>query len=167
MAIERKKIISYGFFVAFGTVMYILSNDFANDDTIAMNPAFYPRMMIALILFVTVLLVIYDKNPEKTNSADALDSKKTGDDKPVKQWLVQEIPVLKFYILLLLYALGLKILGFVIPTLILLFAGMHMLGCKRYSIMGSVTLIITFSIYFSFSYLLKVRFPSGILFGGA
>lgn len=139
---------------------YILSIGFNAPEGGVLNPAYYPRLLIYIILFMTVSLIISEfiknKKVGTEKSEDSCDNKNASK---------REITLtLKFILAIVLYSLLLKVLGFVIATVLFLISAMMILGYKNYKNMVILTVIITAIVYFGFTNILNVRFPSGIFF---
>lgn len=70
-----------------------------------------------------------------------------------------------FFGMLILYTLLLDIIGFIADTAIFLFVGMMVLKGKLLKSI-IISILFTLTIYFLFGFLLKVRLPVGLIFGG-
>ncbi len=70
-----------------------------------------------------------------------------------------------FFGMLILYTLLLNLIGFIADTAIFLFGGMMVLKGKLLKSL-IISVLFTLTIYFLFGYLLKVRLPVGLIFGG-
>lgn len=142
---------------------FILSSGFASPDSGALNPAFYPRIIITLILIMTVLWTGLEAIKHKRSAAaetEKADNAGRGDNVQKKVLGI----TFQFISIAILFALGLQYLSFLIATPIFLIVSMLVLGYRNIRNMILSTSIITLVIYFGFTYLLNVRFPSGIFF---
>ena len=155
-----KQIIAPVIILALIIFAYVLSIDFNAPENGVLNPAYYPRLLIYIILVMTISVIVMEflKN-KKVNSVKSEES--SDSDNASKR---EKALTLKFISAIVLYALVLKVLGFVIATALFLISSMTVLGYKNYKNMIILTVFVTAIIYFGFSSILNVRFPSGIFF---
>ena len=140
---------------------YLESLKFATDSGSALDPAFYPKIIIYLTLLLVVILVIVETINIKKNTNKPRDDEKKIIDYSIN--LKREIIITsKFIILVILYLILLKYFGFLLTTPLLLACAMVLLNYRNITGILTVSIVSTVVIYLGFTYLLNVRFPAGI-----
>lgn len=153
------------FFLSVAAIMYYESSRIYTGDGFAMDPASYPMLIISIILLLALLLLVggIRNNLRKTPINQASEENDEGSA------IVEEVSPnyknpLKMILLLIAFGFGLGYLGFIVSTLVMIIVGTLMLGYRSYVRMTIGAIVVTLVVYFGFSYLLLVKFPSGLLF---
>lgn len=150
--------------VIFGIIgsAFFMSNDFASTDAGVLNPAYYPRIIIYISFILTLMLVVdelFRARKEKNNKKEA---KLESAVNAIKEKQKEHKITFQFVSLVILYAFAMNYLGFLIATPLFLVNAMYLLRYRKMKVIFISSLSITAVIYFGFTYLLNVRFPSGI-----
>lgn len=150
----KSDIVTSVVFIIFSIIIYIGSLNFPEvpNNRIA-GPAFYPQI-IAIALILTSIALIIQSVPKlkMKQEIERLDKKKI-------------IRVGIVFTATILYAVSMKVLGFVIATL-LYFCILSAMMQKKLNVLQIITgsVIITGVVYAVFIMLLKASLPRGILF---
>lgn len=149
--------------LAFSGVMYYQTIPLDSGITHALGPAFFPRLLLYFIAFVSLILLAqsFRLRPALAEPAPAEICGEAGDkDGPcgrealIMQW--------GFVALLLVYIFLLPYLGYALGTSLFLLAGMILVGphkFRNFIIYGVVSLAVTFGLQFVFGNMLHLFLP--------
>ncbi len=146
----------------FALLIFYVSRDWPEYDVnTGYGPGFYPRMLAVVLVILSVLLVI----DESIKAARARKAEQASD--AAKDERILKIDELKFPLifmgLMAAYTLLLNVLGFILDTIIFLFAGTQILKGKLVTSI-IISAVFSFAIYFIFANLLRVNLPTGMIF---
>jgi len=125
----------------------------------SLSPAFFPELAAVLIVFLSGVLIatwfMHRKDQEEDEGLTESRSEMTAGE---------ELRVVGAFIIAALYYFGFKYFGFLIATVICL-AGMFLLqGGKSGLRIAVLSVVVTLGLFAFFHYVMKVYFPTGILF---
>jgi putative tricarboxylic transport membrane protein len=140
--------------MGFSAVAFIMTLGFKKFKNVPVGPEFFPRWMaIAMFICSAALLIqALRVKPENDTPAPTLSLR----DKGMQR-------LLKGVAIIVVYAIGWEILGFIIITPLAMFALMFLLGLRRYPLMILVSLVGMLIVYCSFRFLLGIDMPMGFL----
>lgn len=158
MSKKKKDYFAAAIFLCFSIALYYGASTFVvkKDTSIALNPSFYPQMLAIILGVLSIILII-------TTSLKKTDSK----DEPMFKDRKSTILFIITVALLLLYPILLSNIGFAVATFIFITSLTFTLSDNRKQklfINLGVSLGTTTLIYLVFRVVLKIPFPSGILF---
>lgn len=155
---KRNLILGIGFFVI-SIILFIFSFGLKSMVNIAIGPEFFPRLIAFITAIVSLVLI---NNSYKTirlsKCIDADSKEKALDINP---------EVLKIVILMFLYALLLKIFGYIIMTTIYLIVHFIMVSSKesrKIPLFIIISLIVSISTFYGFREIFGVILPAGSIF---
>lgn len=154
-------------FLILAAVMYYESAKISTDESFAMNPASYPYVIISIIVLLALILLVGEIKKGLTKKAfisEAAIEVRAESSETDKEIAPNYKNPLKIIVLLIAYGFGLAYLGFIVSTFVMIIAGTLLLGYRSYLRMTIAAIIVTLVVYSGFTYLLLVRFPSGLLF---
>lgn len=131
---------------------------------VPLGPAFYPRMLLALLLVMGMILFILDIFKRKPSGKRKGDKEKALKD---EGWLIKYKKVIWGFTVFGLYILFIPIIGFYSSTavvLVILQAILGYRGPRQLPLFLIVSIITTICIYLIFEKYLMVVFPKGHLF---
>jgi hypothetical protein len=131
---------------------------------VPLGPAFYPRILLALLLIMGMILFIFDISKRRPSGPRQEDKKKGLED---EGWLIRYKKVIWGFIVFGLYILFIPVIGFYASTAIVLVILQAILGyreLKQLPIFFLISIMTTICIYFIFEKYLMVVFPKGCLF---
>jgi len=131
---------------------------------VPLGPAFYPRMLLALLLVMGMILFILDIFKRKPSGKRKGDKEKALKD---EGWLIKYKKVIWGFTVFGLYILFIPIIGFYSSTavvLVILQAILGYRGPRQLPLFLIVSIITTVCIYLIFEKYLMVVFPKGHLF---
>jgi hypothetical protein len=131
---------------------------------VPLGPAFYPRILLALLLIMGMILFVLDISKRKPSGERKGDKKKALKD---KEWLIKYKKIIWGFIVFGVYILFIPIMGFYSSTAIVLVVLQGLLGYrepKQIPLFFVVSIITTVCIYLIFERYLMVVFPKGRLF---
>ncbi|ASN04389.1 tripartite tricarboxylate transporter TctB family protein [Virgibacillus necropolis] len=136
--------------------IYILSGYFYFEASgFRENAGIFPEM-VSLILLVLNTIYLFQELKEKRKISKNNSGKSTI-VKPTKQFYVITIASIGYVALL-------NVIGFLILTPMYLALIMFYLGGKRKKVIFPIVIVFTFAVYISFSSLLNISIPQGIIF---
>jgi hypothetical protein len=144
--------------IAIGLFVFFYSMTYSKGGlSVAENPAIYPQMLAGIaVMLGAVLLLRTGKNRKAAVSAD-------GDAK--KEMVPEGRPrVLKIAAALICFVVGIRFIGFIVPSLIFCFVTPLILGTSKKTA-AIVSASLTVVIYILFFIFFKVPIPHGIFFG--
>ena len=131
---------------------------------VPLGPAFYPRILLALLLIMGMILFIFDISKQKPSGERKEDKKKALKD---EGWLIKYKKIIWGFVVFGLYILLIPIIGFYSTTAIVLVILQGLLGykeLKQLSLFFVISIVTTVCIYLIFEKYLMVVFPKGRLF---
>jgi len=131
---------------------------------VPLGPAFYPRILLSLLLIMGMILFISYIFKERSLRAIKAEKRETREE---KGWLIRYKKVIWSFVVFGLYILFIPIIGFYSTTAIVLVILQGLLGyreLKQFSIFFMISIITTVCIYLIFEKYLMVVFPKGCLF---
>jgi hypothetical protein len=154
-------------FCVVGIAMVLLSNTIptmrAVEKSSVVNSRFFPRVMGSLLVAFSLIMLIENVvrgSSSKTSSAEAAEMQ----EHPTEN-LKREMLLLGSIGALCLGFLGLlNITGFLLTSILFMFAFLMVLGNRRWVVVLPVSIGIPLAIYLIFEKLLNVLLPAGMLF---
>jgi putative tricarboxylic transport membrane protein len=131
---------------------------------VPLGPAFYPQILLALLLIMGMILFILDISKRKPSGEKKEDKKK---DRRDKGWLIKYKKIIWGFVVFGLYILFIPIIGFYSTTAIVLVVLQGLLGYREFKqlpLFFVISIVTTVCIYLIFEKYLMVVFPKGRLF---
>lgn len=154
-----------GLLIVIISILFLINTmGISTPPLVPLSPAFYPRILLTLLLILGVILFvssILKRKPPEVLKDD------TGEISKNKEWLIRYKKVLSGFIIFGLYILFIPISGFYSATAVLLVIFQGLLGyreIKQLPFFLATSVITTICIYFIFEKYLMVVFPKGYLF---
>lgn len=151
-----------GLFLAVFSAWAFYSADSFSRSSISTygNPAVVPRIVTAIIFVLAVLILLDGVKEMKTRPADLeISAQKKRDAK-------EQLPEIMTFLLLTIYVMTIKKIGFVITTAAYLFLQMFILSCfdtKRIWLFLLIACIISPALFYGFRTFFDVLLPAGAL----
>ena len=120
------------------------------------NVRAFPRIGSCAMVILGLALLI--------TSAVKLKKQTPTDEKPYLNWAALKMPAI-VYGMIVLYVVGILVLGFYIATPLMLISYMWLMGIRKVWVMVLTTAVIMVLAYFIFTEQLNVPLPRGIIFG--
>ena len=133
--------------VAFGAWMFFAATKLKS------GAAFWPKLVAAGIILLGVIITV--------TAIKSVRSKKTAPEK--KTSLAQYLNVLEVVALLFAYYFGFQIIGYTIPTFLLIAGTALILGYRNWKALIPTAAIVSVCLYLAFTYLFGINFP-GVFF---
>jgi len=161
MTTKRTDIIAAVSLFAFSGLLIIGSGQMPTrkNSSMILSTGFYPRLLAILLAVLSVIMVL--ESIQK--------SRKQGDKQATPYW--KDLHAFLYFLLviglLVLYPLGMRLVGFALTSFIFLSSLVWVLTEKpkrKLWVILSVSLGITVIVYVVFKLILKIPFPMGILF---
>lgn len=149
-------------FFGFLNLLYLIPTRVQVSEDIeikSLSPAFFPELAAVLIVFLSgVLIATWFMHRKDRPEDEALTESRS------EMTAGEELRVAAVFIIAALYYLGFKYFGFLIATVICL-AGMFLLqGGKSGLRIAVLSVVVTLGLFAFFHYVMKVYFPTGIIF---
>jgi hypothetical protein len=149
-------------FFGFLNILYLIPTQVEVSEDIeikSLSPAFFPELAAVLIVCLSGILIVtwfmHRKDREEGEGVGESRSEMTAEE---------ELRVTGAFVIAALYYFGFKYFGFLIATVICL-AGMFLLqGGKRAYHIAILSVVVTLGLFAFFHYVMKVYFPTGIIF---
>jgi len=138
----------------------------AADYTMGYGPSFYPKILIAVLFILLVILFLTEGLPKKrpeSQTAPGVSGAAPTDERVFDRQRLK-FPAM-FAGMLILYILLWNVVGFIMDTILFSFCGMISLKGKPW-ISAVISVCFALVIYFVFSKLLYVNLPVGMVWGG-
>lgn len=152
----REWIIAIGIFsFSLFTIFYLIPSQIEATEEYelkCLSPAFFPEMSAVLITGLTVLFMISLLTYRR----------KRGGDSP-HMTMEDEFRVLAAIGIAVVYVVAFKYMGFIPASILVLFALFRLQGKTRHVRLILLSAVTVLFVYFIFYYVLKVRFPVGLL----
>lgn len=151
---KQKDVISSIVFLLFGIGLYIASLSVTSIIKNDVGPAFMPKIVAAAIMILAVTKLIFAL---KNNREGYVTKKEDDEDKKGGMLTI---------VALLLYVILFDVLGFILSTVLYLFAQFMILsnnGNRKGVLFGILAIIVPLIIYFMFVYGFDLILPSGVL----
>ncbi len=151
---KQKDIIISIVFLLFGIGLYVASLSVTSLIQNDVGPAFMPKIVAAAIIILAATKLIFAL---KNNSKSYVTKKEVDEDKKGGMLTIAA---------LLLYVTLFDVLGFIVSTVLYLFAQFMILSNKnnrKISLFGILAVIVPLIIYFTFVYGFDLILPSGVL----
>lgn len=134
---------------------YVVNNSFHFQENVngTPGPGFWPRVLGIAIIFVAALLILTTIIGKKKLPEHLIDIRSKG-----------FFQVLETFGLMILFAFGLNLIGFLLSSLIFVVLMMLIMGVRSVKKICISSVAITLSIYLIFSQFLNVVLPRGKLF---
>lgn len=140
------------FFFSLGVIFIIASYLLPKYPMVPVDADIIPMFLGSLLSLLSIFLYFVKDQSLK-------------DESKGKRLLNREnYQVALFIIAILLYILLLESVGFIIVTGLFIFSTSYLLGYRRFMPNILTSLSVPLFFYFSFTYLLKIQLPKGILF---
>ncbi|WP_461208602.1 tripartite tricarboxylate transporter TctB family protein [Desulfocurvus sp. DL9XJH121] len=147
-------------------VLYAETIPLSQSISHALGPAFFPRILIFLIAFLSIVLIVqsFRKRPQGAE-ADAGAACPAAPKDPQEKFAERRKTLFMqfvFVVLLLAYLVLLPVLSYVPCTLLFLFVSMLFLGArtkKRVAIYAVVSVVVTYGLQFIFGTMLHLFLP--------
>jgi putative tricarboxylic transport membrane protein len=163
----NKDIVASAFLILFSAVMYAASNNIMKLTVSKVGADFAPKLVAIGIFILSVFYLINSIKQLKGSSGGEtgeLEQEDDGDQKEKKK--ISPLSVFATVGLLVLYVALLPIIGFLITTVVYLFAQMYLLADKKerkipiFIVTSVVTSVV---VYFIFKSIFFLMLPAGIL----
>ncbi len=139
--------------VQFSVLPYFIEME-ESYDLSSLSPAFFPKLATWAVTALGALLLC----------STFLQRKKTN-EREKEQLNKRELRrVYLAFTLVVGYLFAMKLMGFLVSTVILLGALFLLQGIKKPAKIAAASLIVTFGVYLLFLYVMQVHFPKGLLF---
>ncbi len=133
--------------VAFGIWMYYIAAQLRS------GPDFWPKIVASGIIILGAIIL----------SSEFTEKKSTDNSKDSKGDIKEYLNVIAVVVLLLLYYVSMQIVGYTIPTFLLITCTTYILGYRNLKVTCIVAFVITLTLYLSFTHLFGINFP-GVFF---
>lgn len=152
---NRKKQVNLLFTIA---IIFVFAMVLVMSFSLSETAGSVPRLIsiIGIVLSVISLLEDYKKK-DGSKEGNKEGNNDASDDN-------QGVPFVKCFAFIIAYLVAMIVLGFLVSTMLMLFAMTILMSYKNYKVSISFSVIATVILYFSFKYLFYVRLPIGILF---
>jgi len=150
--------------VVMSTLLLFNTMEIPTPPIVPLGPAFYPRILLTLLLIMGLILFIFDIFKRKPSGERKEYKKKT---LKYVGWLIEYKKVIWSFIVFGLYILSIPIIGFYSTTAIVLVILQGLLGyreLKQLPLFSVISIITTGCVYLIFEKYLMVVFPKGCLF---
>lgn len=159
--LKNRDAVSGLFLTAFSVWAFFSSNSFGKSSISTYgNPAVVPRIVTAVIFVLAVLIMMDGVKEVKVQPADEKASgwKKVGSK--------EHLPEIMTFLLLTIYVVTIKEIGFVITTAVYLFLQMFILSCfntKQIWLFLLIACFISPALFYGFRTFFDVLLPAGVL----
>ena len=138
------------FFIIFAASIFVSTNEYAVNSGYDPGAAFWPRLLAVMLVVLSIILVIQtmiagERNKEQTNPIDF--------KAPQMKRVYIMLGIFLIFTILLIYG------GFIIASLLFVPAVMFVLGERKAFKLVLTSLILTGSVYFFFTMLLRITLP--------
>jgi putative tricarboxylic transport membrane protein len=163
----NKDIVASAFLILFSAVMYAASNNIMKLTVSKVGADFAPKLVAIGIFILSVFYLINSiKQLKGSNGGETggLEQEDDGDQKEKKK--ISLLSVFATVGLLILYVALLPIIGFLITTVVYLFAQMYLLADKqerKIPIFIVTSVVTSVVVYFIFKSIFFLMLPAGIL----
>lgn len=146
------------FFLIFGVWLIITAKMLPESAIVSIGPDFMPMVIGVIMVILAAILLVQSIMGIKKNTAEI----KPDEDKPEYKRVIESL------VLSLAYVLLLQPVGFIVSTLVYLFAQIFVLAPdvnrtkKDIIIFLIVDVVFTFIVFFLFRYGFKIVLPAGI-----
>ena len=153
--------------IVFAAFFLVLSLQIEARADNLIGPGTWPGALMAMMLVLGIILTISLFRKKKAETASAATATEiTADDEDLMAEYEDEIVYPnKFYYmigLLILYTIGLTIIGFILSTVLLILAGALLFGMKKWITALITAVVSTAGFILLFPILLSLPFPRGI-----
>ncbi|WP_340084308.1 tripartite tricarboxylate transporter TctB family protein [Siminovitchia sp. FSL H7-0308] len=151
-------------FLLLSIILYIASTNMKRISDVGVGPDFAPKIVaigMFILSFILLLNVLKDVIKAKSNTT----VEKNGKASSIN-FIKKYKNALYTIILISLYVIAMPAAGFLVSTIVYLFAQFCLLGERKnwhYPLFGTLSVTIAAAVYFLFKLGFELRLPSGIL----
>lgn len=141
-------------------LIYVISGDLPSINESQLDAGSFPQFIAILLALLSLMLIL-------SKARVLIGQKKLFSVTKLKEIFAEHKLVIITLGLLLAYIMFIQIIGFIIASILFIIVTAVLIGPKTKKdmiIISGFAVVFTLSFYFLFETVLKVRFPSGILF---
>lgn len=144
------------FLLVFSVVLFIGAQNVKTLSISSVGSGTFPSFISALLAIVSIAIIVGG-----AKKARGPDEKPAKDAEKTRLWAV-----LATFVIMALYALLMPKVGFIITTMVYLFAQMYIMAAKEHQkplLFGVISIVTSVSVYYMFVKIFNLMLPAGIL----